>query len=585
MSEDSSKQKNPIVRVAAYLLQYKWLFVITLFLACGTTVFALLVPKVIQHAVDQLIESAQASIAVSSAFIILLCYIGRDFLNFLRIRVNNSLEQRVLIDIREELHAKLLELPIAFYDQRKSGDIASRVIEDVNNVERALLDGTEQGMTSSIMIIGVIAILFSMNPVLASMIVAPLPIVVLLGFNHAKATRKNHKAVRETAGELNSLLVEDIQANRIIQSFALQERESSRFKRIALELKRRTLVVMWRWSIYNPSTNLISSLGLVSVVGYGGYLLSTQSITPGAFIAFFAYATMLYEPLGRLNQINHMLAAGKASGERVFEILDHVVSIKSPENPILFSPTSGAIEYRNVGFAYEGRPEVLTNFNLHVPAGKVTALVGHTGAGKSTVANLLLRYYDVTEGSVLIDGADVKHFDLEDLRSHIGYVAQEPYLFDGTVRDNLLLANSDASEQELIEALESAKAWEFVQRLPNQLDTRVGERGVRLSQGEKQRITIARIMIRNPKIIILDEATSSVDTETEKNIQTALDRLMKGRTVVVIAHRLSTIRHADKIVCLDRGSIVEEGCHEDLLKADKQYAKLWRIQADLIPES
>ena len=575
---------NPIYRISKYLFRYKGLFVLTIGLALGTTGFALFVPKVIQFAVDRLFQESNTTIAIQAAVMMLICYFGRDLLNFMRIRINNLLEQRVLIDIRKEIHAKLLELPISFYDRRKSGDIASRVIEDVNNVERALLDGTEQGSTALLMLLGVIVMLFMMNASLALLIILPLPIVLFLGINHAKATRLNHKAVRETAGEMNSMLVEDIQANRIIQSFALQERESKRFIDIAHELRVRTLKVMWRWSIYNPGTSFISSLGLVSVVGYGGYLLSQKTISAGEFVAFFAYASMLYEPLGRLHQMNHMLAAGKASGERVFEILDHPVDIQNPEEPVPFEDVLGEIRYENVNFAYPERPEVLTDFNLVLRPGEVTALVGHTGAGKSTVANLLLRYYDVTSGKVTINDHDVRQYGLADLRSHIGYVAQEPFLFDGTVKTNLLLANENATEQEMIQALEAARAWDFVQRLPQQLDTLIGERGVRLSQGEKQRLTIARIMLRNPHLVILDEATSSVDTETEKYIQEALDHLMKGRTVVIIAHRLSTIRHAHNIVCLDRGRIIEQGTHEALIAQKGHYAKLWQIQADIIPE-
>jgi len=575
---------NPITRISKYLLRYRWLFALTLSFALGTTAFALFVPKVIQFAVDRLLQEANTAIAMQAALLMLISYLGRDFLNFLRIRVNNLLEQKVLIDIRKEIHAKLLELPISFYDRRKSGDIASRVIEDVNNVERALLDGTEQGSTAVLMLVGVMTMLFLMNWKLAALIVLPLPIVLVLGVVHAKATRLNHKAVRESAGEMNSMLVEDIQANRIIQSFALQKRESRRFLEIAEELRVRTLAVMWRWSIYNPGTNFISSLGLVSVVGYGGFLLSQKTISAGEFVAFFAYASMLYDPLGRLHGINHMLAAGKASGERVFEILDHPVAIQNPEKPIPFEDVLGVIRYEKVGFAYPDRPEVLTDFDLTLKPGEVTAFVGHTGAGKSTVANLLLRYYDVTSGKVTINGNDVKDYDLGDLRSHIGYVAQEPFLFDGTVRTNMLLANESATEEQIIEGLKSARAWGFVQRLPQGMDTLIGERGVRLSQGEKQRLTIARIMLRNPHLVILDEATSSVDTETEKYIQEALEILMKGRTVVVIAHRLSTIRHAHNIVCLDRGKIIEQGNHNTLIRQGGQYAKLWQIQADIIPE-
>jgi ATP-binding cassette, subfamily B, bacterial len=575
---------NSIYRVSSYLFRYRGLFALTLCLALGTTGFALFVPKVIQFAVDQLVLKADPMIAVQAALLMLASYLGRDFLNFLRIRVNNTLEQRVLIDIRKNLHRKLMDLPISFYDRRKSGDIASRVIEDVNNVERALLDGTEQGTTALMMLIGITILLFTMNVKLAALVIAPLPIVVLLGVQHAKAIRYSHKMVREAAGELNSALVEDIQANRLIQSFALQEKESRRFLDLALELKRTTLKMMWRWSIHHPGTNYISSFGLVAVVGMGGYLLSKGSITAGEFVAFFAYSTMVYEPLSRLREINHMVAAGKASGDRVFEILDHAVDIRNPENPVPFEDELGEVRYDQVNFAYPDRAEVLTDFNLVLKPGEVTALVGHTGAGKSTVANLLLRYYDVTSGQVLINNRNVRDFDLTDLRGHIGYVAQEPFLFDGSVRTNMLLANEQATEEEIIQALDSARALQFVQKLPDGMDTLIGERGIRLSQGEKQRLTIARIMLRNPHIVILDEATSSVDTETEKYIQEALEDLMKGRTVIVIAHRLSTVRHADNIVCLENGAIIEQGTHNQLIRKGGQYARLWQIQADIIPE-
>jgi ABC-type multidrug transport system fused ATPase/permease subunit len=293
---------------------------------------------------------------------------------------------------------------------------------------------------------------------------------------------------------------------------------------------------------------------------------------------------MIYEPLARLREINHMVAAGKASGERVFEVLDHPVSIQSPAHPETFPETPGAIRYESVGFSYPERPEVLSDFNLTLQPGEVTALVGHTGAGKSTVANLLLRYYDVTAGKVTLNGIDVRKLDLHALRGHIGYVAQEPFLFDGSVRTNLELANPKASEMEMEDALRAAKSWDFVKALPQGMDTLIGERGVRLSQGEKQRLTIARVLLRNPRMVILDEATSSVDTETERFIQEALNALMKDRTVLIIAHRLSTVRHAHQIVCLDKGSIIEQGTHKELLARKGQYARLWEIQADLIPE-
>jgi ABC-type multidrug transport system fused ATPase/permease subunit len=294
---------------------------------------------------------------------------------------------------------------------------------------------------------------------------------------------------------------------------------------------------------------------------------------------------MLYMPLGQLHGINHLIAAGKASGERVFEILDAKVEVESPEHPKPFPSGSLQVCFNNVSFKYPERPEVLTGFNLELLKGKVTALVGHTGAGKSTVANLAMRTYDVTGGVVTINGTDIREFDLEEVHSSIGHVAQDPFLFEGSVRENMMLAKEDAVDEEIIRALEGASAWDFVKKLPEGLDTNIGEKGVRLSQGEKQRVTIARVLLKNPSFVILDEATASVDTITERLIQEALENLTANRTVLVIAHRLSTVRKADQIVCLKNGQIIELGSHDELLGAQGHYAKLWSYQNDLIPEN
>ena len=294
---------------------------------------------------------------------------------------------------------------------------------------------------------------------------------------------------------------------------------------------------------------------------------------------------MLYEPLNRLNMLNHMLSAAKASGERVFEIMDHPVEVDDPAVAKPFPEGPHRITYRNVNFSYPERDQVIENLNLELPPGQVTALVGHTGAGKSTIANLLLRYYDIESGAVSINGVDVRDIKLEHLRGNIGLVAQDPFLFDGTVEENLRLAREDATREEIEAALHGARALEFVTSLPSGMQTMIGERGIRLSMGEKQRLTIARVLLKNPPLIILDEATSSVDSVTERYIQEALETLMRDRTVLVIAHRLSTVSRADQIVVLEKGKIVEAGSHSKLLAAGGPYAHLWRTQHDFIPEA
>jgi ABC-type multidrug transport system fused ATPase/permease subunit len=579
-----------IWRVSGYLFRYKGLFGLTLALALTSTLCLMAVPQVIKLVLDHVVAAERTDLLGWAIGGITLLYFLREVLNSLRIRVNNTLEQRVLVDLRHDLHAKLLDLPVGFYDRRKSGEIASRVIEDVQNVERVILDGTEQGVVAGLTVFGIAGILFWQQPVLAAFVVLPLPIVLWLASLHFKATRRNWKRVRESAGEMNSLLVEDIQGNRLIHAFALRRRESERFATVAEELRKRTLKAMFRWSVHGPGVSFIMSLGTVAVVGLGSwYLLRgeapfTGTFTFGSFVAFFAYCALLYQPIGTLNNLNHLFAAGKASGERVFEILDHPVEVANPPDPQPFPRGLVGVRFSGVTFQYPERPCVVEELDLELPAGRVTALVGHTGAGKTTIANLLLRYYDVTSGAVTINDVDVRTIDLEQLRSHIGYVAQDPFLFDGTVEDNLRLAKPDATEAELMSALEAAAAWEFVSRLPDGLRTMIGERGIRLSMGEKQRLTIARVILKNPPLVVLDEATASVDTLTEAKIQTAIDALVQERTTLVIAHRLSTVRKADQIVVIERGTILERGSHDELLARDGHYAELWRVQTDIIPE-
>lgn len=576
-----------IWRVSQYLFRYPLLFGLVQALAIGMTLLTIAIPKVFETILTNIQQSPELSPLLYGIAGIVLLYLGSEILNGLRIVCNNTLEQRVLFDMRQDLHRKLLILPVSFYDQRKSGEISSRVIEDVMAVERALLDGTELGGRALVMIIGVTIMLFLTNPVLAWFVFLPVPVLIILGIYYAKGSRRVWKRVREAAGDLNSLLVEDIQGNRLIQTFALQKRESSRFDIKAGLLQRRTLRAMFRWAAYSPGTTFLTNLGIVAVIGIGGWMILQGESSFGfpQLVAFLLYANMLYMPIGQLHGINHLLAAGKASGERVFEILDAVVEVENPEKPRPFPKGPLHVRFHSVSFQYPGRPEVLSRFDLELPPGKVTALVGHTGAGKSTVANLAMRTYDVSGGSITINGIPIQELDLEAIHSNIGHVAQDPFLFEGTVRDNLLLARPEAEEEDLIRSLEGACAWDFVQKLPEGLDTNIGEKGIRLSQGEKQRMTIARVLLKNPPFVILDEATASVDTITERLIQQALENLTAHRTVLVIAHRLSTVRKADQIVCMKEGAIIEIGSHDELIARDGHYAKLWSYQNDLIPES
>lgn len=579
---------NSIWRVSTYLFRYKSLFYLTLLLAALMTLAGVSIPWVIKVILEDIQESQHLGTLWKGTALIAGLYFLRELFNSLRIRINNVLEQKVLVDMRHDLHQKLLNLPVSFYDNRKSGEISSRVIDDVNNVERALLDGTEQGTTAVLTLVGVTAFLFFSQPLLAFLVFLPVPVLLGIGIVYAKNSRTVWKQVRESSADLNSLLVEDIQGNRLIQSFGLQEKETRRFKEKAEDLRKKTLRGMFRWASYHPSTNFVTNLGVVAILGLGGTLILQDNSTfdyPD-LIAFFLYATMLYQPLSQLHGINHMLAAGKASGDRVFEILDEKIDIVDAPQTIPFPSNPKAITFDQVSFHYPNRDAVISDLHLTLPAGKMTAIVGHTGAGKTTVANLLLRSYDPTSGTVRIGDSDLRKIKLSDLRQKIGFVAQDPFLFEGTISENLLLAKPDASEDEVIEALKGAAAWDFVKHLPDGIHTNIGEKGIRLSQGEKQRLTIARVLIKNPPIVIFDEATASVDTITERSIQIALEHLMESRTVLVIAHRLSTIAKADQIIVLEKGKIIDRGTHQELLqKESSHYARLWAHQNDAINEA
>jgi ABC-type multidrug transport system fused ATPase/permease subunit len=579
------KDKKIIRRVSSYIFEHKALFLLTLSLAFIITVLSVMVPSAIQRVLDQIFTNGLQD---SKNFLYGIIFIGGLFLakeifNCLRIRVNNKLEQKVILKIRKSLHDKLLDLPINFYDRRKSGDIASRVVEDVQNVERAILDGTEQGVIAVLTLCGVTIMMFVQEPRLASLVFVPLPILIVMAFRYSKVSKKNWKAVREASGNLNSLLVEDIQGNRLIHSFDLKSREKDRFMVSSKELELRSLKAMYRWSIQGPSASFTSSLGILAVVGMGAYLLETDSsFTKGQFFAFLLYANMFYEPVRQLVSINNMVSAGKASGERVFEILDEEIFIKNPVQPIPFPEKNHSLKFYNVTFSYENRLSIVKNLDFTLPSGTTTALVGPTGSGKSTIANLLLRYYDVESGKVSIGGINVKDFTLSELRKNIGLVSQDPFLFDSTIKENLLLAAPFSTDLEITEALKTAQAWDFVSRLPLALNTLIGERGVRLSMGEKQRLTLARAILKSPPIVILDEATSSVDVETERHIQIALNQLIQKRTTLIIAHRLSTIREADQIIFLNKGEIVEQGTHKELILKDGSYANFCKHQENLL---